>query len=89
MINNLLKHKELVLKIAEIGSQNPNPPLISDLFPFRHYFDDTGEIITEKLSENDGLWTRREILTRFLFLQAVLDQGPDIIGIRQLLKDVT
>jgi len=89
MINNLLKHRELVLKIAEIGSQNPNPPLISDLFPFRHYFDDTGKIITEKLSENDGLWTRREILTRFLFLQAVLDQGPDIIGIRQLLRDVT
>lgn len=41
------------------------------------------------MSENDGLWTRREILTRFLFLQAVLDQGPDIDGIRKLLKDVT
>jgi len=83
------KCKKLLLTIAEIGKQNANVPLIQDLFPFRHYFDNNGNIIENQLSENDGLWTRREILTRFLFLQAVLDQGPDIIGIRQLLKDVT
>jgi len=83
------KCEKLLLKIAEIGRLHESVPLIQDLFPFRHYFDDSGNIITNQLSENDGLWTRREILTRFLFLQAVLDQGPDILGIRQLLRDVT
>jgi hypothetical protein len=73
---NIDKCKNLILKIAGVGSQNPNPPLINDLFPFRHYFDDSGKII-------------REILARFLFLQAVLDQGSDIVSIRKLLKDVT
>jgi len=83
------KCKELLLNIAEVGKKNPSPPHIQDLFPFRYYFDKNGILIKEKLSENDGLWTRREILTRFLFLQSVLDQGPDIIGIRHFLKDVT
>jgi len=83
------KCKKLLLTIADIGKRNPCVPLIQDLFPFRHYFDNNGNIIKNQLSENDGLWTRREILTRFLFLQSVLDQGPDILGIRQLLKDVT
>ena len=83
------KCKDLLLKIAEVGKQHAKIPLIKDLFPFRHYFDANGNIIAEQLDENDGLWTRREILTRFLFLQAVLDQGPDIVGIRQLLRDVT
>jgi hypothetical protein len=83
------KCRQLLLTIAEIGKQNANVPLIQDLFPFRHYFDANGNVVENQLSENDGLWTRREILTRFLFLQAVLDQGPDILGIRQLLKDVT
>ena len=86
---NLDRCKNLLLKIAEVGSQNASVPLIQDLFPFGHYFDKNGNLIENQLSDNDGLWTRREILTRFLFLQAVLDQGPDIIGIRQLLKEVT
>lgn len=80
---------KILLKIAEVGKQNKNAPLIQDVFPFRHYFNKRNEIIKEKLSENDGLWTRREILTRFLFLQAVLDQGPDIEGIRQFTREVT
>lgn len=81
--------KELLLKIAEIGKQNPNIPLVYNVFPFRHYFDKQNKIIREKLNENDGLGTRREILTRYLFLQAVLDQGPDIEGIRLLLQGAT
>ncbi len=86
---DISKCKEILLKIAEVEQKNPSPPHIHDLFPFRHYFDKNGILIKDNLSENDGLWTRREILTRFLFLQAVLDQGPDIIGIWHLLKDVT
>jgi len=88
-MNDERKLTELLVKIAAVGKQNPSPPLIADLFPFRHYFDANGVLLRDKLSENDGLWTRREILTRFLYLQAVLDQGPDIVGIRQLTKDVT
>jgi len=87
MVKKEEKLRELLLKIAKIGSQKAHPPLITDVFPFRHYFEN--EILNhEKLGENDGLWTRREILTRFLFLQSVLDQGPDIAGIRELLKRV-
>jgi len=37
----------------------------------------------------DGVRTRREIIARFLLLSAVLDQGPDIEGIRQLIVGVT
>ncbi|GHT20879.1 hypothetical protein FACS189419_00880 [Planctomycetales bacterium] len=79
----------LLTKIAEVGRQHPSPPLLAELFPFRHYFDRNGILQRDKLSENDGLWTRREILTRFLFLQAVLDQGTHIEGIRRFLTDVT
>ena len=88
MVKREEKIKELLLKIAEIGNQKEQPPLIAELFPFRHYFEN-GILNRNNLCNNDGLWTRREILTRFLFLQSVLDQGPDIIGIRELLKNVT
>ena len=80
---------KLLVSIAEVGRKNPKPPPIADLFPFRHYFDGSGVLLRDKLSENDGLWTRREILTRFLFLQAVLDQGTHIEGIRHFLTEVT
>jgi hypothetical protein len=78
----------LLTKIAEAGTTHPDPPLVFDLFPFKHYFDGNGNLIRSNLSDNDGLWTRREILTRFLYLQAVLDQGPDIKGIRQFTRNV-
>ena len=88
-MNSELKLTELLVKIAEVGQQYPSPPPLSALFPFRHYFDKGGKLLRSKLSENDGLWTRREILTRFLFLQAVLDQGTHIEGIRHFLTEVT
>lgn len=84
---NEQKVKNLIFKISEIGRNNPNPPMISDIFPFRHYFEN-GELNHEKLSENDGLWTRREILTRYLLLRAVLEQGFVKIGKLQLLHNV-
>ena len=88
-MSDIPKITELLVKIAEVGRQNPTPPLIGKLFPFRHYFDRNGTLLHDELSENDGLWTRREILTRFLFLQAVLDQGTHIEGIRHFLAEVT
>ena len=88
-MTNEQKLTELLIKIAEAGRQNPSPPQIANLFPFRHYFDGNSTLLRDKLSENDGLWTRREIVARFLFLQAVLDQGAHIEGVRQFLAEVT
>jgi hypothetical protein len=85
---NKQKIIELLITISEIGVSHPDPPPVFEMFPFRNYFNEHGQLVHDKLSENDGLWTRREILTRFLLLQAVLDQGPDIKGIRLFTKDV-
>jgi len=80
--------RKLLIKIADLGRNHPSPPDIYELFPFRGYFGRNGQLLLEKLGENDGLWSRRELITRYLLLQAVLDQGPDIVGIRLLLRNV-
>jgi len=83
--------KELVFKIAEIGSKRKyyDAPPLNSVEPFMHFFDGNGNLKNEELDKKDGAWTRREILTRYLLLSAVLDQGPDIQGVRELLKRVT
>lgn len=78
----------LITRIAEIGKVYSSSPLLSEIEPFAHYFSG-GEIDKDRLDSRDGSCTRREILVRFLILCAVIDQGPDIIGIRNLLIDVT
>ncbi|MBC7263439.1 MAG: hypothetical protein H5T64_03665 [Chloroflexi bacterium] len=86
MIRNQIQSNELVLEIAHLGRQHPSPPPLSEFFPFRHYLSQDGSLMG--LDEIDGLWTRREVLTRFLLLSAVLDQGPDLEGVRLLVKSV-
>jgi len=83
--------KKLVFKIAEIGHQRKiiDSPSLVDIEPFRHFFDRNGNLKYDELDSMDGAWTRREILARFLLLSVVLDQGPDIPGVRELLKNVT
>ena len=83
--------KKLVFKIAEIGHQRKSvdAPSLAGIEPFRHYFDEDGNLKYDELDFMDGAWTRREILARFLLLSVVLDQGPDIPGVRELLKNVT
>lgn len=81
----------LVLAIAQVGSRAPS---ISDtdihhIEPFQHYFDPSGTLKQDELDQQDGSLTRREALTRFLLLNAVLDQGPDSRGLRQMLIQVT
>lgn len=80
--------KELTVEIAKIGRCHPPKFLVQEIFPFEHYFDKNGNLITSDLDKNDGLWTRREILARYLLVNAVLDQGPDLEGVRLFLKDV-
>ena len=79
----------LITRIAEIGKTNPSLPRLADVEPFRHYFSPDGTPDRMNLDARDGSCTRREILTRFLLLNAVLDQGPDIAGLRQMLIGVT
>jgi hypothetical protein len=83
--------KELVLKIAEIGNgrQIIDAPTLQDIEPFKHFFDKDGKLKLNELDTIDGAWTRREVLARYLLLNVVLDQGPDIPGVRELLKNVT
>lgn len=81
---------ELVLAIARVGREHPAAPRISCVEPFEHFFDRTsGYLDASALDRHDGCCSRREVLARFLLLMAVLDQGPDIEGLRQMLINMT
>jgi len=79
----------LTKRLAEIGRREREIPPVFEVEPFRHYFEKDGTIKYEELDEYDGKFTRREILTRYLLVNVVLDQGPDMKGVRELLKNVT
>jgi len=80
---------ELVRAIAEQGRRHPCPPALCEVEAFRHFFKDDGALDVSKLDARDGSCTRRELILRFLVLCAVIDQGPDMHGVRRLLIDVT
>lgn len=80
--------QSLIIEIAKVGKNNPSKPLIQEISPFKNYHDERGMLILRKLDSKDDGWTRREILTRYLLINAVLDQGPDTEGVRLLLKEV-
>lgn len=80
---------DLVLAIAKVGRENSFHPPIFQIEPFAHFFRADGALDFEKLDNRDGSCTRRELLLRFLVLCSVIDQGPDIVGVRKLLIDVT
>ncbi len=82
------RSRDLIIKIAQIGRRYFALLPLREISLFEHYFDDKGNLIREKIDRNDGLWTRREIIARYLLLNAVLDQGPDSEGVRLLLRDV-
>lgn len=79
----------LTEKIADIGKKNREVPVLHQVGPFKYYFSREGEVKRDELDDYDGKFTRREILTRYLLVNVVLDQGPDIQGVRELLKNVT
>ncbi|HMF34727.1 MAG TPA: hypothetical protein VKK79_25110 [Candidatus Lokiarchaeia archaeon] len=78
---------DLLEKIASIGRENKSEPPLSKVEIFHYYFNDQNGLKEEELGELDGNCTRREILARYLLLNAVLDQGPDTEGVRTLLTD--
>lgn len=62
--------------------------MLKSIAPLSNYFDATGNVILSKLDVRDGGVTRREAMLRMLLLSAVIDQGPDIEGVRRLAVDV-
>jgi hypothetical protein len=80
---------ELVESIAKIGRDNPSRPDIFQIEFLRELYRPDGTIDNTLLDVKKDLWTPREIIARFLLLSAVLDQGPEITGVRMLLASVT
>jgi hypothetical protein len=88
-IDIIRQSQKLITTIAKIGREHPAKPDIHLIETFHHFFDKNNDLIVEELDRQDGPWPRRELITRFLLLNAVLDQGPDIEGLRQMLIRVT
>ncbi|MBC7091344.1 MAG: hypothetical protein H5T50_05480 [Nitrososphaeria archaeon] len=80
---------EITEDLSKIGRKHRDAPRFNEVEPFKYYFTGEGKIKYEELDEYDGKFTRREILSRYLLVSVVLDQGPDMIGVRELLKRVT
>jgi len=80
---------DITKKLSELGKRFRNVPNIQEVEPFRYYFSKNIGLKHDELDEYDGKWTRRDILTRYLLVSVVLDQGPDIVGVRELLKNIT
>jgi hypothetical protein len=74
--------------VAKVGRDFPSAPMLQKVAPLAAYFDGNGRLIERDLDLRDGGVTRREAMLRMLLLSAVIDQGPDIEGVRQLAVDV-
>jgi len=81
--------ENITYEISKIGRSNGfDYPNLANINPFKNFFN--GEFLNHnELDTLDGSYTRRELLTRYLILNAVLDQGPDVKGVRILLEKVT
>lgn len=88
MANAMKDTESLVQAVAKVGLEHPLSPPVEDIRPFEHFLNDRGALDAAQLDVRDGGCTRREIVARFLLLCAVLDQGPDIEGVRLLLSRV-
>lgn len=84
----LERAQKLLRMIAQVGRKFPAKPEITKIEPFSVYLAG-GVLVQADLDRRDGGVTRREALARFLLLSAVLDQGPDIDGVRDLVARVT
>ena len=76
-------------RLCKLGKNNRNVPKLHQVEPFRYFFTKGGKLKHDDLDEYDGKFTRREIIARYLLVSVVLDQGPDVIGVRDLLRHVT
>lgn len=83
-----MKGARLIESIAKVGRAHPARPDLREVEVFADYFDEASGRLRD-LERRDGSCTRRELLLRYLLLNAVLDQGPDPEGVRLLLLRVT
>jgi hypothetical protein len=77
--------KKLIETIASVGRLHKSSPHIKDVDIFKPFFK--GNDLFDLDAQDASNCTRRELICRFLLLNAILDQGPDMEGVRQLLAD--
>ncbi|MBI4258130.1 MAG: hypothetical protein HY619_04170 [Thaumarchaeota archaeon] len=80
---------EITEQLCELGRTRREVPKLNLVEPLKHYFAGDGQLKHDELDEYDGKFTRREILTRYLLVSVVLDQGPDMTGVGELMREVT
>lgn len=77
---------ELVEKVCEIGLKYRDYSYYKEIEIFENYFNDSALKI-DKLDKQDGKFNRKEILSRYILVNVILDQGPDIKGVKIFLKN--
>ncbi len=79
----------LIKKLNEIGLENHKIDDLSKILIFSPLFDESGTFDPSKLQKCDSEGIKfSEILARYLLIRAVLDQGPDMEGVRMFLEGV-
>jgi hypothetical protein len=84
----LKRSREVLEAIAQAGKGHHSRPDVALVEPFTGYLR-RGSLDIASLDARDGGVTRREALVRYLVLSSVVDQGPDIEGVRRLVALVT
>jgi len=74
--------KEILIELSKIGRENKQTTPVPDILQFNDLYDRSGELKSEELNEEE-----KNKISKFLILNAILDQGPDIVGVRRLLKE--
>jgi len=81
--------EKIIRKISEVGEKHKHrsiPPL-NQVTVFRHLFP-YGKYNEGNLEDESYGIKYKDLLTNYLYLNAVLDQGGEIEGVRILLKEV-
>lgn len=76
---------QLLEAIASEGRNHKSSPHLKDVDIFKPFFNGDGLSNLDEIDASNC--TRRELLCRFLLLNAILDQGPDMEGVRELIAD--
>lgn len=89
-MGNLTQIEQLINELDKKGKfLSPHISKIKDVEIFKGILNKRS-IVREKYNSKDGYGLEyEELLTRYLFLNAILDQGPDMEGVKKLLTRVT
>jgi hypothetical protein len=75
---------EILTALIQTGRQSTARPSLDEVEIFQDWLNNP-----ETWDRRDGSRTRRDLIARYLLVNAVLDQGPDTEGVRELLTRVT